>query len=200
MHNKRKKSTTFKWRLRHEAPAPQVHTSVLPEVFLEQPRLWKRVWCLNAWIRLIGDAVVKLYCLSVTQPKICKIIEKHFIYLIYFLHLKHIYIQSKWEISVFLHSLQVLLSPPPPFSASVGRFIPEAVVQYQNYHINQSTNAWAADPVHLVLSFPVFSHLCFRHLSFNASSGPFYFQVLHLVLNMIWSNNVLRADFRNPQS
>lgn len=60
---------------------------------------------------------------------------------------------------------------PPPFR----RFIPEAVVQYQNYHINQSTNVWAADLMHLVLSLPVCLSLCFQHLSFNASPGPFFF-------------------------
>lgn len=30
-------------------------------------------------------------------------------------------------------------------SLSFCRFIPEAVVQYQNYHINQITNVWAVD-------------------------------------------------------
>lgn len=124
-----------------------------------------------------------------------KSLKIRFKYLISFLHFESIYIQFQWEINVFLHLLScfsVFLNTSPSFSPSIfRRFIPEAVVQNQNYHINQNINVWAADlkpPGSLYPCVSLFLSLL-QHLSLNASS---FFQTIwsfYSILYWIWFGN-----------
>lgn len=92
------------------------------------------------------------------------------------------FVQFQWEINVFL----LLLSCFSVFPDTPPDFIPEAVVQNHNYHINHNTNVQAAD-----LKPPGSLYACCLCLCFNIClSMPCLFLahlfiLIHLVLEMI---------------
>lgn len=109
-----------------------------------------------------------------TDDKICKITEKRFKYLIYFLHFKRSYIQFHWEINVFLHLLSCFsvflnTSCPPPYTLPPPSFTGLSRRRLFRTRIITSIktqNVWAA-----VLKPPVCLFLL-QHPSVRASSFP----------------------------
>lgn len=113
-----------------------------------------------------------------TQTKICKIIEKRFKYLIYFLHFKPIYVQFQWEINVFLLLLScfsVLLNTSPSFPLCVSQVYPgggcsEPELSHQSKHKCMSCGPEAT-----------WFSLCL-FISLSASTSVFHVFLAHLLL------------------
>lgn len=138
-----------------------------------------------------------------TQTKICKIIEKSLKYLIHFFCIlsKSMFNSSERSMSscVCFHAFLCSRTRPPLSRSIFRRFIPEAVVQYQNYHINQSANARAADlkppgSFCACLSLFLLHNICL--------SMPHLFQThlfaFRLVLETFRNKNVFMWRFQKP--